>query len=613
MDSTRDFLRWLWDFLYPYRGYLLLAFVGMILFSLTNTGAVIYVAHELFQQMEAGTLNQQFTLSVPSVPFLLPGGSEWVVARGSTAEILNRVILLAVGLVIVRVLSDFIRLFVMRYVSIQVGRDLRDHLYARLIRRPVTYFEQHNVGDLMSRLSSDIAQIKNSIRVGLRDLVQAPLELILAVGLVTYFAPLLSLFFLVVPLCGWAIYRVGNRIKRYSRASQDVMGSLLSRIQERFAGIKLVKSAAREDEEIEDFRDENQKFFRKRRRKIVADSALRPAMHLVISLLGFGVLYAAVQLIIQGYLSRAALGTFLVSLPWLYKSIRKLSGVNEKIQTSRGAAERLAQVLEETREVLTELPEGDREPTFSRALEFDDVSYRYPGFEECALEDLNLTLEKGETLAVVGPSGAGKSTFTDLLLRFFDPTSGAVKLDGHPLPEYRLAPYRRLFGLVTQHTVLFDRSVAENIRYGREGIDREAVREAARRAEAESFVEQLPEGFDTVIGEQGVRLSGGERQRISLARALVGHPEILVLDEATSDVDSRSERLILQAIEKLPRDMTLVTISHALATVQFADRIAVLSDHELEAVGKHEDLLDGSPTYRQLYEHQVDELRTAFG
>jgi len=613
VDTTRDFLRWLWTYLHPYRGYLVLALLGMILFSLTNTGAVLYVAHELFQQMEAGTLGQKFTLGVPSVPYLLPGGREWVVATGSTATILNRLILYAVLLVVVRVLSDFIRLFVMRYVSICVGRDLRDHLYSDLIRRPVTYFEQQNVGDLMSRLSSDIERIKNAIRVGLRDLVQAPLELVLAVGIVTYFAPLLSLFFLIVPLCGWAIYRVGNRIKRYSRASQDVMGSLLSRIQERFAGIKLVKSVAREGREIEDFRRENHKFFRKMRRKIVADSSLRPVLHLAISLLGLGVLYAAVQLILHGYMNRAAMGTFLIALPWIYKSIRKLSGVNEKIQTSRGAAERLDQVLEETARIMTSLPEGKRDPAFRDSIVFDRVSYRYPGFEELALEELSLELEKGENLAVVGPSGAGKSTFTDLLLRFFDPTSGAVRLDGHPLPDYRLAPYRRLFGLVTQHTILFDRSVADNIRYGREDIDGEIVRDAARRAEAESFIRELPEGFDTVIGEQGVRLSGGERQRLALARALVAEPQVLVLDEATSNVDSRSERLILQALEKLPDELTLVTISHALATVQFADRILVLNDRRREAVGEHSDLMNSSPTYRQLYEHQVDEIQTAFG
>lgn len=613
MSNTKDFIGWLWRYLRDYQLELVVSFIGIVFYSLSNTAAIIYAFYELFEQWESGTLGNSFSVTVPEVPLLYPEGTELVIATGTPAEMVNQCLPYVIGIILIRVLSDFIRQFVMKYVGLSVGRDIRSELYENMIRRPITFFERKNVGDLISRLSSDINEVQGAVSTSLRNLVQAPLELVMAVGLVTYAAPMLSVFFLVIPICGFAIYKVGNRIKRYSRASQDVMGGLLSRMQERFSGIKLVKSAGRENSEISDFDRENQKHFRKKRRKIVVDSSLRPMMHLMIFAVGLAVAYLAFQLILSGYLSAAALGTFVVSIPWIYKPIRKLSGLNNTIQTSRGAAERIEQIFEDTFAEHQNLPQGDREPRFNDRITLDDVSYAYPDQDEMALRNVNLTLKKGQNLALVGPSGAGKSTLTDLLLRFFDPTQGECRLDGYSLKEYRLKEYRRMFGLVTQHSILFDDTITGNIRYGREEITDDEVREAADRAEALQFIQNLPDGFDTFVGEEGVRFSGGERQRIALARALAGDPNILVLDEATSDVDSRSEKKIIKAIENLPDSLSLVTISHALATVQFTEEILVLNDHEVEAVGTHDELLETSPTYKQLYEHQVDEVQTAFG
>lgn len=613
MESTRDFFVWLWKYLKNYKIGLTVAGGGIFLFSLSNTGVLIYGFYEFAQQWEAGTLGRSFSVSVPEVPFLFPSGAEWVMATGTPREMIHQLIPYVVILVLIRVFSDFVRLFVMRYVSIGVARDIRSDLYENMIYRPVTFFEQRNVGDLISRLSNDIQQVQNMVGRGLRNLFQAPLELLMAVGIVTYVAPWLSVFFLVLPLCGYAIYRAGNRIKRYSRVTQDVMGGLVSLMQERFSGIKLVKSAGNEDRELKDFNRKNQKHFRKLRRKIVVDSALRPMMHFTILAVGLGVAYIAFRLILAGYLSVAALGTFVFAIPWIYKPLRKLSGLNNSIQTSRGAAERIEQVFRVTLPEHSNLTIGTREPTFEQNVVFDDVDYSYPNQNELALKNVSLKLSRGENLALVGPSGAGKSTLTDLLLRFYDPTDGQVRLDGHDLEKYRLKSYRRLFGLVTQSPILFDDTVTQNIRYGRETISEVDVREAARRAEALSFIERLPRGFDTPLGEKGVKLSGGERQRIVLARALANDPKILVLDEATSDVDSQSEQKILRAIKNLPDSISLVTISHDLTTVQFADRIVVLNNREIEAVGSSDDLIETSSTYRQLYRHQADELKTVPG
>lgn len=612
MSSTIGYFKWLWTYLRNYKPWLVIAFVGIFVFSLTNSAAIIYLFQEIGSQIESGTLGQSLTVQVPGIPVVFPSGMTLTVASGSKYQILNQVILLLIGLAVIRGISDFIRLYVMRYVSICVGRDIRSKLYRNMIQRPVTFFEQKSVGDLISRLSNDISQVKNSVSTGIRNAVQAPLEMLMAIGIVVYFAPVLAIFYLVLPLCGYGIYYVGNRIKRYSRQTQDVMGSLLTRMQERFSGIKLVKSVAREESEIEEFNEENERHFRKSRRKIASNSLLRPALHFIITIPLIAVLYFAITMIISGYLTMTQVATFGISTLWVYKSLRKISAFNETIQTSRGAAERIDQVINEGRGGFTDLEEGDLSPEFEQKIEFKDVGYAYPGYDEMALEGINITFEQGENLALVGPSGAGKSTFTDLLLRFIDPTQGTIELDGRPLKDYRLNEYRTLFGLVTQNTILFNDTIESNIRYGRRDVTRDQIRDAAGKAEALDFIEALPSGFQTDVGEQGVKFSGGERQRIALARALVGNPEILVLDEATSDVDSRSEKMILKAIENLPEEISLVTISHALSTVQFADRIIVLNDHTIESVGKHAELVEDSPTYGQLYEHQVGEIRTAF-
>ena len=611
MDSTMDFVHWLWDYVRPYLLYVIVSIIGIFFFTLTNSAAVIYAFHKLFSQLEAGTLSEGLTVSIPEVPVLLPQGAEWVVASGTPYEMLNTLIFYGFGIIAIRVVSDFIRLFVMKYVSISVARDIRSRLYENILRRPVTFFEQRNVGDLMSRLSNDIGKVKKAVNVGVRDIFMAPLELVASIGLVTYFAPYLAIFFLIIPICGYAIYHVGNRIRRYSRASQDVMGDINSLIQERFSGIKLVKSVAREDDEIEDFNEQNSKHFRKVRRKIASDSLLRPAMHSLVLFPALGILYMAASFVIQGFFTLTSVGTFMIALPYVYKSLRKLSAVNQTLQTARGAAERIDDIFGEKRDYYIDLQEGEAVPEFRENIEFDSVSYQYPGYEEFALKDINFTFESGKNVALVGPSGAGKSTFTDLLMRFIDPTSGEIRLDGKPLEEYDLTKYRRMFGLVTQSPILFDDTIKENIRYGRQDIGDEKVFDAARQAEALDFIEELPSGFDTRVGEEGVKFSGGEKQRIALARSLVSNPGVLVLDEATSDVDSRSEQKIVKAIENLPGDITLLTISHALATVRFAEEIIVLNDHSIEAVGKHDQLLEESSTYGELYEHQVGDLQTA--
>lgn len=611
METTKKFLKWLWGYLRNYKLAMAIAILGMLLYSLTN-GTLLLFFREVMRQVFKGGLSNQLSVTIPQIPYLHPETTQFVLIKGSPYKILVFVSLAGLGILSLTVVAEFLKKFIMKYVALNVSRDIRQSLYENMIQRPISFFEQRNVGDLMSRISADINRVKGAVTSALRDIIQSPLEIIIVGGVAIYVAPRMSLGFIVLPVCGYLIYKMGDRIKRYSRASQDVLGQLLSRIQEKFSGIKLIKAEATEQSEIEKFAEKNQKFFRKMRRKILADSLMVPVMHMLVYGVAIGLLYIGGRLILNDMLQPADFMTFLLTLFWIYKPIRKITAVNKKIQGARGAAERINQVLDESRRVYTDLKSGDRVPEFKESIVFDEVTYNYPETDSPALADFDLKIKSGDKLAVVGPSGAGKSTFTDLLLRFYDPSEGKLLLDGKPLSEYDLGAYRELFGLVPQHTILFDATIGENIQYGRKDLPHSQVREAARQAEALPFIEKLPEGFETNVGEEGVKLSGGERQRLSLARALASQPQILVLDEATSSVDSQSEKLILKALEKLPEDITLLTISHALATVQFVDRIAVLEDHRLEAVGPHQQLLDESPTYKQLYEHQVDSLQTAF-
>lgn len=615
MNTTTDYFRWLWGYLRHYKAWLFAAFLSMFTFSAVNGSVLMFVREGMRHLREAfeGSDIQTFGFRSPDVEWLGLQGQEWILIEGTAHHILLNVVFWGLGILCLLVLAEFLKLAIMDVLAIRVGRDIRDDLYDHILRRPLAFFEQRNVGDLMSRLSSDVNQINGSVTGALKDIIQSPLEILVVGGIAVYVAPYLSLIFLgIVPICGYVILKVGEKIKRYSRGSQDVFGNLLSQVQERFSGIKLVKSEVNEPEEISDFQEKNASHYRKKRRKKVAKASLRSFLHFLVYGAALGLMYLGGRFILDGHMHFEDFMVFLMSLIWIYKPIRKLSGVNEKIQNSRGAAERIDSIFEVKEQALTALDEGDRQPTFEDSIEFRNVSFEYEQGDDVVMEGIDFKFERGGRVGIVGESGAGKSTLVDLLLRFYDPTGGTIEMDGHPLPEYELEPYRNLFGLVTQHTILFDDTIANNVRYGRDDIGREQIRDATRQAQAWQFIKEFPDGLDTDIGEQGVRLSGGERQRIALARALVTNPEVLVLDEATSNIDSRSEGLILDSIEQLPGEMTIVSISHALASVQFADQIIVLDDRTIEASGTHDELLGTSPTYEKLYNLQVDEMETAF-
>ncbi|MFP4686846.1 MAG: ABC transporter ATP-binding protein [bacterium] len=604
MDSTWKFMKWLWSYLQPYWYWLIGGLVGMVAYGASH-GTLLYLVHEVAREIFEGDIRNQLTLEIPKVPLLDIGGNMVTVMEGTQLQILQAVLLLAIMVLIVEVIAELLSKLTMKILAQCVTRDIRSELYKNIIDRSLTFFESHNVGDLLSRVSADINQVQGSINSSVRDLVQAPLEVVFVLAVAVYAAPILAPAFIVIPLCVYIVIAIGKRVKKYSRQSQDVLGDILSLMQERFSGIKLVKALCAESEEKDFFNRKNQQFFRKLRRKIVADKIMKTVLHALIYTVGVLVFYIGGLLVFRWeLLAPQGLVVFVASLFWAYKPLRKAAGMYTELQSARGAAERIDQIFSETRVLYSRLSAGNKKPEFKDKISFEDVSYHYPNSETPAINRVNLEIKRGRRIALVGPSGSGKSTLMDLLMRFYDPTSGQIKLDGVPLPEYDLFSLRRMFGLVTQDPVLFDASIAENIAYARDYVPDEEIRRAAEQAEALDFISRMPEGFETVIGERGVRLSGGEKQRITLARALVSNPRVLVLDEATSNVDSESERAIVEAIGNLADDLTVVAISHTLATVQHVDEIVVINRHIIEARGSHEELLKESATYQSLYNYQ---------
>jgi len=523
---------------------------------------------------------------------------------GSRREALRRLCIFIILLIFLKGFFDYFQSYLMAAVEQGVIRDIRNDLYRQINNLSLGYFTQTRTGQIISRITNDVTLVNSGVSASFVTLIKNPLLIITYLAIAIYLSWSLTLIALVVaPISMVIIGWIGLKLKKESTISQERMANLTSLLQETVAGQRVVKAFAMEDFEVRKFGAEAHRYYETLLRITRTRNLASPLTEFLGTMIAVGILWFGGQQVLAGrMLSPQEFMGFLVIVFSLMQPVKELSSVHNRIQEAMAAAERIFAVLDLEPAVQNKTG-AVKVKGFREAIELRSVSFSY-GREGEVLNDLSLTIPKGDILAIVGPSGAGKSTLVDLIPRFYDPTAGAICLDGVDLRDIEIGHLRRLMGIVTQETILFNDTVRNNIAYGLSGKPLEEIVEAARIANAHDFIAQLPEGYDTNIGERGVALSGGQRQRLAIARAVLKNPPILILDEATSALDTESELLVQQAIERLMRNRTSFVIAHRLSTVLHSDRIIVLEKGRIVQQGVHADLVAQPGLYQRLYTMQ---------
>jgi len=511
--------------------------------------------------------------------------------------ILNFAVGAVAAIAVVGALSSYTEKYLTTSVSQWVTHDLRRMLYGHIQRLSLAEYDETRTGDLISRVTSDINAVQDFVNTALLGMIVNVLTLVGMIGVMFYINWRFTLIALSVsPILFAFVYVFTRRIKKFSRAVRKKESDLTSVVQEVLTSIRVVKAFAREDYEQERFEAyslEN------------VETALAPMVEVIVAIGTCLVLWYGARLVLSGSLSAGVLIVFLLYLGKMYKPMRDLSKMTDTVSKAAVGFERIQEVLEIESKV-RDLPRAKKAPKFKGKIEFEHVSFSYDG-GNLVLKDINFTIQPGQIAALVGPSGTGKTTIISLIPRFYDPTSGKVKIDDHDVREYTLKSLRQQISFVLQDTLLFHATIWENIAYGRPDAPRKQIEEAARLANAHEFIEKMPEGYDTMVGERGISLSGGQRQRIAIARAIIRDTPILILDEPTSGLDAASEQTVIDALDRLMKGRTTLLIAHHLGTIRHADCIFVVKDSELVEQGTHEELLAAGGTYAELYKIQTSQ------
>ncbi|WP_272699392.1 ABC transporter ATP-binding protein [Desulfovibrio sp. Fe33] len=507
------------------------------------------------------------------------------------------------GVVVVKSIFRFTQVYLMNITGFMVLDKLRQDLFKRILQLPLRFFEESQVGMLMSRVLGDVEGIRESIPT----LVMAIREIITVISLIGVIVfqdwKLAIIALLVLPLCVMPVVWFGRRLRKLGRRLQVQGADISSVVQEIFSGIRLIKAFCTEKQESLNFNRESGKIVNISKKQTLVGELSSRFMELAGGVAISGVLWYGGSQVLSGHSTPGTFFSFVTALIMLYEPIKKLTESNKVLQRSLASAERVFGLLDS--EYVRPEPTGGLELQKPiRTIELKDAVFTYPTLDKPVLKNLTLTIRQNERIALVGPSGAGKTTLANLLPRFYDLDSGSITINGTDIGSLDLRSLRLSIGIVSQESILFNLSIRENIGYGTKDVTEEQIVNAAKAAYAHEFIESLPEGYDTVCGERGVKLSGGQKQRITIARALVKDPALLILDEATSALDTQAERVVQKALDNLMKDRTSVVIAHRLSTVINADRIVVMQQGEIVGIGRHEELLETCPLYAKLYSIQ---------
>ncbi len=612
------FLRIL-SYVRPYWKTLGLSILCTVMFSLFS-GASIYLTipllETLFDQTPVEVAATQTPPKNQLVPNEIVGVKQYVETQirdflfaGTKSEALFKICSLIFIVFMMKNIFDYCQSYLMARVEQSLMRDLRNALYEHLHNLSLSYFTNERTGNLISRVTNDVNVVNGGVSASFVTLVKEPLLIIVFLTIAfTLSWKLTLLAFIVFPLILLIISSIGLRLHKQSGLMQEKMADITSVLQETISNVKVVKAFAMEEFENRKFRRETQSYFKTILKMTRIRNLSSPSTELLSILAGAVIIwFGGQQVLITGEMKAAEFLGFLFAIFQIMPPVKDLASVNNRLQEFSAAGKRIFEILD-TQPAVQNSPGAEPIDTIESMVEYRDLSFGYTtetGARRLVLSGVNVRVKKGELVALVGPSGGGKTTFVDLLPRFYDPLEGGIYIDGRNIRGIDVKSLRDKIGIVTQETILFNDSVRNNIAYGLDNYPIEKIREAAKAANALSFIDEMPRGFDSIIGDRGVKLSGGQRQRISIARALLKNPPIMIFDEATSALDSESEILVQEAMERLMQNRTSFVIAHRLSTIRNADRIIVLEQGKVVQEGRHVELLkQKNGLYKKLHDLQ---------
>jgi len=509
-----------------------------------------------------------------------------------------------IGVLLLKHLFVFGYQYLMSDVSQRIMRDIRLRLYEKIQNLSLDYFSEKRTGDLISRITHDVNVVENAISYGVTDLFRQTFMIIIFTTIAFSIYPKAALIiFVVFPLIGFPISKIGRRLRKISQGTQEKMADINTLLLETISGIQLVKAFGTENYETNRFKEKNHDYYKLRMKSIKRIIAISPITEIFGAFCGVGIILWMGHSVMSGEISFGIFILFFGSIMSIISPIKKLGNVNALTQQALAANERVYEVLDAYPSVVEK----------TNAIELKEMNdsivikggyFYYEADSGNVLSDINLEIKKGEIIAIVGPTGTGKTTLVNLIPRFYDLTKGTITMDGVDVKDATFCSLRNQIGIVTQDSILFNDMVRANIAYGYQDATLEEIESAARKAFAHHFIKKMPKGYDTAIGDRGFRLSGGEKQRISIARAILKNPPILILDEATSQLDSESEKFVQEALDQLMQGRTVIAIAHRLSTIKKAHKIVVLEHGCIVGIGPHDELLETCPLYKRLYDMQ---------
>lgn len=592
---------------YPYKGTVLLSVLANLMatvFSLASIGLVIPVLRIIFDNAEAPQGVPVFEGD------LMTYGNEWLkyeigirLEETGQQEALLYVCFLVVIAFLLKNVFRYFAQFMIAPMRNGITRDIRLDLHRKILNLPVGYFTEQRKGDVMSRMTSDLKEIEWGVLATVEMIFREPIIIISSLAILVWMSPQLTLFvFILLPFVSLLITRIGKSLKKASTRAQESMGDILSLTEESVSGLKVIKAFTAEEQKAHLFKRASTNYFNLMNRVLRRNDLASP----ISEVLGTGVMaiiiwYGGGQVLAENDFTAEKFIAYLLLFYQIIPPSKSLSQASYKIQRGNASAERVLELLD-AENPIQDGPNAKDFKEFKSAIEFEKVCFSYQ--DKQVLRDIDLKIEKGKTIALVGQSGGGKTTLTNLVPRFYDINSGSLSIDGLNIKDIKLQDLRSHLGIVTQETLLFNESVAYNIALGKPQASEEDIIQAAKIANAHDFIERLPQGYNTNIGDAGGKLSGGQKQRLSIARAVLKNPPILILDEATSALDTESEKLVQDALFRLMENRTSLVIAHRLSTIQHADEIVVINDGAIVERGSHQELLDRQGIYHKLVEMQ---------